>query len=189
MPESVVFDGGARLAPGRDRRAVAFGPRLEVHSLGQKRRGDSGKHFDQCPHGLAGQLHTVQIPHRGDHVRGIGPLLATGIDQPQLTATLEQPVESEPGQITADQSSPEFRQNTVIRSRATAEVCLGTSGHGIGRIDIAHAPTPPRPSQHQPTACRKPTTSLKSPHRINSSIPHTARRGARAVNREPGSRT
>jgi len=56
-------------------------------------------------------------------------------------------------------------------ARATAAVCSGTSGHGIGRIDIASAPTPPRPSQHRHTASRKPTTSHKSPHRINQLDP------------------
>ncbi|HEV2348158.1 MAG TPA: hypothetical protein VGS97_28995 [Actinocrinis sp.] len=90
---------------------------LEVHRLGQEVQGDRGQRFDQRPHRLAGQPHRVQITHRADHVRRIGALLAPALDQTQLPAALQQPVEREPSQIAANQPGPKLHQNTVIKTR------------------------------------------------------------------------
>lgn len=115
--QRVALGCGARLAPGRDRRAVPRGPRLKVYRLGQEPRGDRGQRLRQCPHCFAGQLHRVQVTHCGDHVRGVRALFAPGLDQPELSAALQQPVEGEPGQIIADQPGPKFCQHTVIETR------------------------------------------------------------------------
>lgn len=200
-------------------------------------------------------------PHRSDHVGGIRTLLATGLDQPELAAPVQHPVEAQAREFVLDQPAAVLAQDAVVKAwvfqfeaegvfqsirpatatataacrsvrcstncrivtsintageipglprapntpmksvsantgpswsrsriaglpfgnaaRATTRVCSGTSGHGIGRIDIASAPTPPRPSQHRNTASRKPTTSHKSTRRVNQQDRTPRRLGVR----------
>jgi hypothetical protein len=71
-------------------------------------------------------------------VRGVGALLAAGLDQPQFSAAFQQPVEGEPGKLVAGQPGQELRQHTVIKSRI-----IQLQAQGVLPVD------PPRHRSHR----------------------------------------
>ena len=116
LGETVTLGLRGRHAPAVDPRPVPLGELRHVDLPGQPGRCRDRQSLQSRPHALPGQLQTVQVPHRADHMGGIGALLAPGRHQAGLLAVLQEPVEDHPFHTVVREPGPELAQHTGIEA-------------------------------------------------------------------------
>ena len=99
--------------PGADPCGVPLAPRLVQELRHHLRRGHR-EGLQAGPHRLPGQLEAVQVPHRGDHVGGIGAHLPARAHQPISGQPPDQRVEHHLIQAASSDPAPELTQDRVI---------------------------------------------------------------------------
>ena len=74
----------------------------------------AGEGVQRRPQGLAQQLQAVQVAHRGEHVRAVRALPASGLEQPALAGCVQQAREQALGGPMPEQPAPELAQDGEV---------------------------------------------------------------------------
>lgn len=130
LRESVVVDLGP----------VAVHPR-RVDQRGQPVRDGRGQRFQCRPQRLADELHAVQCAHRGQHLCGIGPLPAPGLQhsrvgqpgQNHVQDPFLQPMREKPGPEVSQDGEVEPR---IIQLQAQQELPVHTSPYLVSGLPV-----------------------------------------------------
>ncbi len=141
---------GGRRVPGGHRGAVAAGEIGHADPLLQPVRVRRGQRLQRGPHGFPGQFQPVQRRHRGDHVGGIGALLAARLDQPLRCQACQQRIKHHLLQAGPGHLAPELGQHRMVKARiinGQPEQVLPVQPHPdrIGRQPVSQVL---RPLQH-----------------------------------------
>ncbi len=115
--ELVLLGLGGRQRPGVDPLRIPAAPRRHVDDLGHPVRCRGRQRFQGGAHGLPGQLQAIQIPYRGDNVRGVGALLAPARQQALLDQCGQQQVQCPFLQPVLDHPGTKLRQHRVVKAR------------------------------------------------------------------------
>jgi hypothetical protein len=130
-------------AIGIDPGTVAVGP-FPVDETRKPAGRGGGERFERGPQLLADELHPVQRPHRGRHVRGIGPLPAPGAQQAGAGQPLQDRLQHLLLQAVPDQAVPEVPQDgeaeaRVVEFQAEQELPVRSRPHLVGGLPLRQA--------------------------------------------------
>ncbi|CAM5411791.1 hypothetical protein SALBM311S_11447 [Streptomyces alboniger] len=117
LREPVAFRLRGRHPPAVHPRPVTVGELGHIDLSGQPGRCRDRECLQSCPHALPGEFQTVQVPHRADHMGGIGALLAPGGHQALVLAVFQEPVEDHPFHAVPGQPGAEPAQHARVEAR------------------------------------------------------------------------
>jgi hypothetical protein len=103
--------------PGGHRGAVPAGGIGHADPLLQPVRVRGGQRLQRGPHALPGQLQPVQRSYRGDHVGGVGTLLAARLGQALGRQAVQQRIQRHLLQAGPGHPPPELRQHRMVKAR------------------------------------------------------------------------
>ena len=108
---------------------------------GQPLGGGSGQGLQRGPQGLCDHLQPVEIPDRGDHVRGVGTLLAAGFEQSEFHQAVQQHLEGHALQPVVDQAGAKLRQDREIEAgvgqlKAQRVLPVDPPAHRVGGLAV-----------------------------------------------------
>lgn len=136
---------------------VTLGPvRLGMRPQPIRRR--DGQAFQRVAHRLSGALQAVQGTHRGQHMRGVGPLAPTSRQQVPLPGKRQHRVEQPLLRPALDQAGSELAQHGAVKARIGQRQCQGilpvdpaadrlgrlTVGQALGELEQGHEGQAPR---------------------------------------------
>ena len=160
---------GGRRPPGGHRRAVAAGEIGHADPLGHPARVRGCQRLQRGPHTFPGQLQPVQRRHRGDHMGGIGALLAASPDQARGRQTGQQRVQRHLLQARIRHLVPELGQDRVIKARVIKRqpqqvLPVDPGPHRLGRCPVGQVLLPLQ-YRHQRQPRRRPARTAPVPER------------------------
>jgi len=156
----------------------------------QPRRRRGGQRFQRGPQRLGDQLQPVELPHRSQHVGGIGALPPTTDQQPPLPKAVKHPVQQPLGLALAEQPRAELAQHrgvnaSVGKLQAPGVLPVDPAADRVGGLAVRQslgelpAPTPAPAAPVRPPGGPGPQTAL------GTARPRTAHR-ARHGSGSPG---
>ena len=127
-------------AAGVDPGAVAVRP-AGAGQRGKPAGGGGGQGFQRRPERLAGEFHPVQRAHRGQHVRGVGPLPPAGAQQPGTGQPLQDRLQHPFFQPVPDKAGPEVPEDGeveagIVQLQAEQELPVHPGPHLVGGLPV-----------------------------------------------------
>ena len=165
----ILLRRGQRRAPGGHRGAVAAGEVAHADPPFQPGRVRRRQGFQRRPHAFPGQLQPGQRRHRGDHVGGIGPLLAARLDQALGHQPCQQRIQHHLLQPGPGHPAPELGQHRVVKARvidwqAEQVLPVDPGPHRLGRLPVGEVLRPLQ-HRHQRQPRRGPARPAPDPER------------------------
>ena len=119
-PHSLGIGVALRLLPGQpcilNPSALPFIPGQRCQAL-EPVRGHGGEGVEGGTHGLGDEVSAVEHPDGGEHMRGVGPLRPTSLEEPQRATALQQLLQQHRFGTARQQTVPELTADRKVEAR------------------------------------------------------------------------